>query len=351
MSGIIELVRPELRKLRPYRAAHYEPGMLRLNANETPWPPPGDQTQNGLNRYPEVRPATLTRRLARHYGLEPEQLLVTRGSSEAIDCLVRCFCRAGIDEIVITPPTFGMYDFYAQVQGAGVRSVPLLRKRGFAVDTSAIVDGWGEYSKLLFLCSPNNPTGNAIPDEQLQRICDALGSRGLVVVDAAYVEFANHDPTLDLLAAHENVVVLRTLSKALGLAGLRCGAVLGAPAIIDVLSAILPVYSFPTPSQAAALTYLEGDYEALFRKRIHILTGERQRLAAALGSRPWVQRVWPSEANFLLLEVDEPEHVLGTAKAAGIMLRDFSGEANLRGAIRITVGNAEQNDRLLESLC
>jgi histidinol-phosphate aminotransferase len=99
------------------------------------------------------------------------------------------------------------------------------------------------------------------------------------------------------------------------------------------------------------LTYLEGDYEALFRKRIHILTGERQRLAAALGSRPWVQRVWPSEANFLLLEVDEPEHVLGTAKAAGIMLRDFSGEANLRGAIRITVGNAEQNDRLLESLC
>lgn len=350
MSAILNLVRPEIRELRPYVAAQFEAGMLRLNANETPWPPLGDQPADRLNHYPEVRPVTLTHRLADHYGLQPEQLLVTRGSSEAIDLLVRCFCRANQDDIVICPPTFGMYEVYAQLQGAGTVHVPLLKDDGYALDIEAIKRAWSPRCKLLFICSPNNPTGNRIPTAQVDELCEFVRGRGLVIVDAAYVEFADEDPTAELLQRHENVAILRTLSKALGLAGIRCGAVAAAPAVIDVLGCILPPYCYPTPSQDAALACLDPEFRPELKTRVATLRAERERLADQISRLPDVTRVWPSEANFLLVETPTPTRLVDAARNGGILIRDFSRDPFTKDCLRITIGSVAQNDQLLAAL-
>jgi len=350
MSAIIDLVRPEIRNLRPYRSARFETGLVRLNANETPWRPPGDDSAGGLNHYPEPRPELLTRRLAAHYGVGPESLLVTRGSSEAIDVLIRCFCRAGRDEVVICPPTFGMYEVYAQVQGAAIRAVPLVAEHGFALDVEAIVDGWREGTRLVFVCSPNNPTGNRVPADRLSELAAGIAGRGLVVVDGAYTEFADEDPTTALLAESENIVVLRTLSKAAGLAAVRCGAALGHPVVIDHLNRILPPFSYPTPSQDAALACLDESFAAELRRRIGIVRTERERLAARLAARDDVRRVWRSETNFVLIEAADPKHFVAAAHQGGVLVRDFSWDNWLANAIRITVGTPEQNDQLLAAL-
>jgi len=348
MNNLLDLARPEIRALRAYRAARHEDGLVRLNANETPWPAIGDG--NSLNRYPNERPVTLTGRLTTHYGLDPGRVLVTRGSTDAIDLLLRGFCRAGQDEIIICPPTFTMYRVYGHIQGAAVREVPLLRERGFALNHKAIIDSWTPQTKLLFVCSPNNPTGNRVPDAELDELCVALAGRGLVVVDGAYSEFADSDPTRSLLQRHDNAVVLRTLSKAYGLAGIRCGALLADAEIISLLGKVLPPYAFPTPSVQAALHCLEQLDEDEQNQRIAKLTAERARLATELAELDSVTQIWPSEANFLLAEFREPGRAVEAARQGGVLVRDFSEEPGLSGCLRITVGDPDQNNQLLASL-
>lgn len=350
MSSILNLVRREIRELRPYVAAQFETGLLRLNANETPWRPPGDRSAAGLNHYPEVRPVTLTRALAQHYELEPDQILVTRGSSDAIDLLVRGFCSAREDDIVICPPTFGMYEVYAQLQGAGTIHVPLLRSEGYALDIQGIRQAWSSRCKLLFICSPNNPTGNRFPTTQIHALCESLTDRGVVVVDAAYVEFADEDPTAELLQRHENVAILRTLSKAMGLAGIRCGAVAASTAVISALGCILPPYSYPTPSRDAALACLDPDCRDELLAHTAELRGERERLVDEIGRLPNVDKVWPSETNFLLVETSTPSKLVKAAKSGGILVRDFSWDTYTRNCLRITIGSTAQNDQLLAAL-
>ena len=180
MTDISRLFRPEIRDLHPYRAADYAEGLVRLNANETPWRSAGDASLAGLNQYPEVVPAALAARLAARYGVDHGRLLVTRGSTEGIEILVRALCRAGLDDVVVCPPTFGMYAHYAQLQGAGVVQVPLATDADFSLDVDGILDAWNDRCKLLFLCSPNNPTGNQMPEAQLNELCASLSGRGLV---------------------------------------------------------------------------------------------------------------------------------------------------------------------------
>ena len=350
MSGICGLLRPEIRQLRPYKPADYVGGYVRLNANETPWRPPADETRDGLNRYPDPRPAELTERLTDFYGLRPGQLLVTRGSSEAIDVLVRGFCRAGQDSIVICPPTFGMYEVYAQIQGAGIQRVPLNRAEGYSLPVDPILRQWSPASKLVFVCSPNNPTGNRFPDAEISRLCAGLAGRGVVALDAAYQEFAGDDPLGELLAQHENLVVLRTLSKALSLAGVRCGALIGQAELIELLGRVLPPYCFPTTSQDAVLRSLAPGAQQEFVRRRQLILMERERLMAALPGRAGIERVWPSAANFILVESRDASSLVARARAAGILLRDFSWDPLLPGAVRITVGSPEENTRLLGAL-
>jgi len=350
MTGAVELLRPDIRQLRPYKPADYVSGFIRLNANETPWRPPGDETRDGLNRYPDPRPAELTERLTAFYGLQPGQLLVTRGSSEAIDVVVRAFCRAGQDNVLICPPTFGMYEVYARIQGAGVQQVPLDRASGYSLPVDTILREWLPATKLVFVCSPNNPTGNRFPDTDVRRLCAGLAGRGVVILDAAYQEFAGEDPLRELLAAHDNLVVLRTLSKALGLAGVRCGALIGRSDLVELLSRVLPPYCFPTTSQDAVLRLLTPEASQELPRRRGLILTERERLTAALPHVPGIDRVWPSAANFILVESREAPAVVARARAAGILLRDFSWDPLLPGGIRITVGSVAENDQLLDAL-
>lgn len=349
MSSVLDLARPDLRALDPYVPGAYEPGMIRLNANESPWRAPGDTTERGLNVYPPPRPFALRDRLAAHYGARPEEMLVTRGSSEAIDVLIRGFCRAGQDDILICPPTFDMYRVYATIQAAGIVRVPLVRGAdGFALDTSAVLDALGGRVKIVFLCTPNNPTGQSIPRADVEAVCEAAAGRALVVIDEAYHEFASTN-YLDLRARHDHVVLLRTLSKFVSLAGVRCGALIAAREVIDYLGNVLPPYTFPTPSIEHVLDALRDDSLRVSSERIAVIKRERERLGLALRDVPGVVEVYPSDANFILVRTRDGARFRAAAHRAGILVRTFADPA-VADCVRITIGRPEDNDRLLEAV-
>lgn len=348
MSSVIQLARPDIRELTPYSAADYEDGLVRLNANETPWPAPGGALDSSLNRYPPERPVELAIKLAEYYRVDAEELLVTRGSSEAIDLLIRGFCKAGEDAVVICPPTFGMYRVYADIQGARVHEIPLREDQDYALDTDEIARNWPIDAKLLFICSPNNPTGNAFDTEQLKLLCGLLHGRALVVVDAAYAEFTDNDGSIEVLRENDNVVVLRTLSKAFGLAGARCGALLGPEDVVSMLNSVMPPYAFSTPCLDAVLACLTPDAHASVNERCALIRSERQRLAIELKNLAGIEKVFSSDANFLLVKAKDANRLAQLAQSGGVLIRNFGPQ--LPGCLRITVGTSEQNDQLINSL-
>jgi histidinol-phosphate aminotransferase len=350
MSGVLDIARPDLIGMQPYQHAAWEPTLERMHANELPWRTLGDNTRVGLNRYPEPQPRELVRALATLYEVAPEQVLVGRGSDEAIDLLVRGFCRAGQDRVMVFPPTFGMYAVAARIQGAGVVEVPLDRERGFALDEAAMVDRWRPGTKILFFCSPNNPTGNLLDSQTILRLCSQLAGQALIVVDEAYLEFSAAASFSAALVRHSNLVVLRTLSKAHALAGARCGALLGDPALVDLLRRMIPPYALSGPTIEAALHALEPPQLAISRARRDTIVAERSRLAEAFARLSVVSRVWPSVANFLLVECLDPDRALRAAIDAGILIRDVRGYPGLGSHLRISIGTPEQNDRLLRAL-
>jgi histidinol-phosphate aminotransferase len=352
MSDPLELARPELLRLRPYTPGAYEPDCVRLNANESPWRAPGDTTERGLNRYPPPRPQALRRRLAEHYGTAPERMLVTRGSSEAIDVLIRGFCAAGRDRILVCPPTFDMYRVYATIQDAGIVTAPLIRERDFALDTAALLAVLDDDAdvKLVFICSPNNPTGQSMNRADIEAVCEALTGRALLVLDEAYHEFAEADDFMALAERHAHVVLLRTLSKFVSLAGVRCGALIAAPQVVEFLENVLPPYTFPTPSIELVLKALSKDSLQVSRERVTLIKRERERLTEALRDVPQVVNVWPSDANFVLIEARDGARFSDQARAAGILVRLFPGDPTLTNCVRITVGRPEDNDRLLQAV-
>ncbi|HEX7338896.1 MAG TPA: histidinol-phosphate transaminase [Rhodanobacteraceae bacterium] len=347
--NVLDLARPEVVALKPYSSARMEArnAQVMLNANESPWLPVGDAGQ-GLNRYPEPQPAVLCSRLAEVYGVRDEQILVSRGSDEAMDLLVRVFCRPGQDAIAICPPTFGMYAVCAGVQGAGVVSVPL--DADFGVDVEALLAAVTPAVKLVFLCSPNNPTGGVVPLEDIEAVAAALAERALVIVDEAYVEFADGDSAAALLDDYPNVLVLRTLSKAWALAGARIGALLAAPGIIALVRRIMPPYPLPTPSVDAALATLSDEAMQTVRERIASIRYQRDCLRKRLRALPQVRAVLPSQANFLTVRFDDAAAVYGALLAQGIVVRDVTRYPGLADCLRISVGSAQDNAQLLQVL-
>ena len=353
MSWLTELARPEIRALRAYEPAQWEPGLVRLHANELPWRAHGDDSEAGLNRYPEPHPLALGAALARFYGVEPSMLLTARGSDEAIDLLTRCYCRAGLDAIVVCPPTFGMYSLAARVQGAAVIEVPLRRESGYACDTAALLSQCTERVKLVFLCSPNNPTGNRLDGDAILELGRALQGRALLVVDEAYVEFAAGPSLISALAALPGLVVLRTLSKAYGLAGARCGALIAHPELVALVRKVIQPYALTQPTIEAAFRMLEPAGLAAVRVHVAAIVAERSRLGLALGALGRVRRVWPSETNFLLVDFDSAaaaHEAQQRAHAAGLLVRGLTNYAGLEQALRVSIGSVAQNDRLLASL-
>ncbi|MGB5740559.1 MAG: histidinol-phosphate transaminase [Woeseia sp.] len=341
-----ELARPEIAALKPYVTALQQPDTLRLNANEAPVAPLAD----GLNRYPQIRPDALQAALAALFAVHAEQLLVTRGSSEAIDLLTRTFCRAYQDNVVVMPPTFSMYQVYARMQGAEVIEVPLDPDADFAPNIDEILARCTEYSKLVFVCSPNNPTGGSVPFSDIERLLRVRAGKSLIVVDEAYIEFSDEPSLIEQLERFPNLVILRTLSKAWGLAGSRCGAVLANPPIIELLGRLLPPYAFSAPSTERVLQSLSDRGQANARNVIAATIAERDKVGKALRAMPCVSRVWPSDANFLLVRFASLAPLRDALQKKRILIREFGDSSLLWNCARITIGNPEQNSLLLQAL-
>jgi histidinol-phosphate aminotransferase len=345
---IANLARAEIRALKPYEAAIQVDNTIRLNANEAPWTSSGDHFRRPLNRYPEIRPAALRAALAARYGCGSENLLVTRGTSEAIDLLIRVFCRAGQDNIVTTTPTFSMYRHYADVQGAELREVETTPGNNFEFDSEALLQACDESTRLIFLCSPNNPTGTLLARDTLLDILQERGQQSAVVVDEAYIEFADEVSVVKLLGEYENLIVLRTLSKALAFAGARCGSVIGPTDVISMLNAVQAPYALATPVVECVENALQAESLSEAERWVAKVVSERKRLVDALGELPFVRRIWPSAANFFLLEVDAADQLMRQTSSDNVLLRYFGG--SLADCVRITVGTRAENDSLLESL-
>jgi histidinol-phosphate aminotransferase len=346
--GIEALARPEIVAMKPYSSARKEaPGKgILLNANESPRPLL-DQPDR-LNRYPEPQPAELVARLANLYGIQQDQLLVTRGSDEGIDLLVRVFCRAGQDAILHCPPTFGMYRIAAQAQGADIVPVTRNATQGFELDEAAVLERFSKDPriKLIFLTSPNNPTGDLIGRDFLQRLLDVSRGRALVVLDEAYAEFCDEPSAAELIADHENLVVLRTMSKAWASAGLRCGSVLAQNAVITLLQRIIAPYPLPSPVLNLALQMLDEKMLQRQRALMEEIRANKTRLLCSLESFSFIREVIAGHANFILIATDDAARLLSYCAAKGVILRGFSADPLLQDYIRISVGSEKELEQL-----
>jgi len=343
------IARPELLAMSGYVSARMEAGSAEviLNANENPYAPELDGTADWhINRYPPPQPQQVIQLLAKLYGVAADQVLVTRGSDEGIDLLTRALCRAAVDKVVYCPPAFGMYAVAAGIQGALVDAVAL--DADWQPDVDAIV---AARPKLVFVCSPNNPTGNLMQRERMLDMCQRLSEQALVIVDEAYIEFAGAASMAELLAELPNLVILRTLSKAWGMAGLRCGAVLADAAIVALLGKIMAPYPLSIASQALATAALQDQQQAMHAHIAELIAARGQMynaLQALQASQPQkLLQVWPSAGNFLLIRVAAAAQLVSAAAAKGILLRNQSRQPGLNNCVRISIGTTTENQRLL----
>ena len=353
MSEVLDLVRPELRDFAGYASARRTQvsGSVWLNANESPQPSLADAGL-ALNRYPEPQPVKLRERMASLYGVRTPQLLVTRGSDEGIDLLVRALCRAGQDAVLIAPPCFGMYAVCARVQNANLVEVPLDDVDGtWTLNIERVLAAVSEHSvRVIFLCSPGNPTGHALSLAQIRGLLEALQGRALVAVDEAYVEYSSIASASSLLDEYPGLAVLRTLSKAHALAGARVGAVLADPSLIAVLGNISAPYPVPSPSAAVAWAALGEPALAQSTRRCRVAIEEREALFAALVESGLCKRIYRSEGNYLLVRFDDAEQAFRRLLAAGVVVRDMRSTPMLGDALRISIGTAEENRLMLDAL-
>lgn len=339
MRPLAELVRPNIRTLAPYSTARDEYGGQRidvwLDANESPY-------DNGVNRYPDPRQQRLRELLAARKGIATDRIFIGSGSDEAIDLAYRIFCRPGIDNAVSIAPTYGMYRVAAAVNDVELREVPL--GNDFSLPVERLLAAADERSKLLWLCSPNNPTGNAFPDREIEELLRRFD--GVVVLDEAYIDFAEGQGFLPRIDEFPNLIVLQTLSKAWGMAGLRLGLAFASERIAALFGQVKYPYNINTLTQQTAAECLRRDIAA----QIAQIREERGRLAAALAGCGCIERVYPSQANFLLVKTADPDRLYGELIAAGVIVRNRTRLTGCEGCLRITVGTPAENGRMLETV-
>jgi histidinol-phosphate aminotransferase len=347
MMDINKMARAEIVAMKPYVSARNSAaadGIL-LNANEAPFPHVDDsQWQRlALNRYPSPQPALLKTRMAELYGVSEANILVTRGSDEGIDLLTRVFCRAGQDAIVECTPCFGMYRIAATIQAAEVIDVPRLAEQGFQIDFARLENVIQEQSgvKLVFLTTPNNPTGDLIGRQQLERVLKVCEDKALVILDEAYIEFCSADSACELISKWPQLVVLRTLSKAWAAAGIRCGTVIADAAVIGLLQRVIAPYPLAATAIDAALQATSGDAIGRQQDFIALVKNGRADLQDFLSGCNWVEMIWESEANFILLRVSNAGELVEWCASNGIRIRDFSSQPQLEGCVRLTIGSED----------
>lgn len=350
MNPVVALARPDIVSLKPYSHAAWLPSLTRLHANEAPWRPSGDVSGAGLNRYPEPQPQELIARLAALYQVPGECVLATRGADEAIDLLSRVYLRAGSDAILQLSPTFGMYQVSARIQGAEVFEVALRRGLEWSFDPDELLSAWRPAMKLVYLCSPNNPTANSFERAAVEHICTALDGKAIVVIDEAYIEWSRGTSLTSWLQRFQTLAILRTLSKAHALAGARVGALLACADLVQLAKRVIPPYALPQPTVEAAIRALAPEELSRSRQRREALLTERERLHRALQSSPLIEKVWPSDTNFLLIDCHDVERFLRDGVAGGLIVRDLRGHPALPNSLRVTVGAPEHNDALLRAV-
>ncbi len=345
MFDLARLVRPNIAGLKPYSSARAEfvgTADIFLDANENAF---GSPAGDGLNRYPDPLQAELKRGVATLTSVDPTQIFVGNGSDEAIDLLFRIFCEPGRDEVIICPPTYGMYRVSADINDVSVREVRLTDE--FQLDVPAILEAISPKTKLIFICSPNNPTGNLMRRESV--IAVAANFNGMVVVDEAYIDFANEPSFIVELESMPNLVVLQTFSKAWGMAGVRVGLAFASPAITGVLNRVKPPYNVSSVAQQTVLNAIETG-QTKVSQWIEETLRERARLVRELGALGFVETVFPSDANFLLVKVTDATAVYRYLVESGIVVRDRSNVELCVGCLRITVGTADENARLVSAM-
>jgi len=350
------LLRKAIRTFQPFSSARKEAAgakptspPVRLDANENPWPPPGDfAAQCAINRYPEPQPEEIKNLLAELYKVTPDRILLSRGSDELPDLLIRSFCQPGREGIVLCPPTFPIYEVAAAINEAPVRRVPLRAAHGYDLDVEGILKNWRPEEKLLIIPSPNAPMGHMMPEAQIMALLEGLKERAIVVVDEAYIEFSGSPGWAADLGRHPHLAITRTLSKAYALAGARLGVLLAAPSVIAILAGVLPPYAISAPTITLVKQALSDKGLALMKEHRETLLSERERLGKALARYKMIKGIFPSDGNFLLVQTDDAAALVARCREAGILVRNRSGD--LANTVRVTIGSPAENDRLLAVL-
>ncbi len=347
--SIEELARKNVRELTPYQSARRLGGKgdVWLNANEFPTPVQYGLTQQTLNRYPECQPKAVIENYAQYAGVKPEQVLVSRGADEGIELLIRAFCEPGQDAVLFCPPTYGMYSVSAETLGVEYRTVQALED--WQLDLAAIAEKL-DGVKVVYVCSPNNPTGQIIKPQDMRVLLEMTRGKALVVADEAYIEFCPQATLAGWLAEYPHLVVLRTLSKAFALAGLRCGFTLANAEVIALLMKVIAPYPLSTPVADIAAQALSPQGITAMRERVAQILAERQYLVSALKDIPCVEQVFDSETNYILVRLTASSSVFKSLWDQGIILRDQNKQPSLSGCLRITIGTRAESQRVIDAL-
>jgi histidinol-phosphate aminotransferase len=344
MIDINKLQRENIKNLRPYSTARDEykgQASVFLDANENSY---GSPLEENYNRYPDPLQLDLKDAIGKIKGVPIENTFLGNGSDEAIDLLFRAFCEPGKDNVIILPPTYGMYEVSANINNIEIRKVNLLPN--YQLDLDKIAEAIDENTKLIFICSPNNPTGNSIIRTDIETIL--ANFNGLVVIDEAYINYAKQRTFIQELTEYPNLVILQTFSKAWGLAALRLGMAFASRPVIDVLNKVKPPYNINQATQDIALKALANIEQV--NEWIKITVAERDNLSKQLETLPMVKKVHPSDANFILVEVAEALKTYDALVEQGIIVRDRSKVTLCEGCLRITIGTSTENETLLNAL-
>lgn len=338
------LIRDNIKKLTPYSSARSEfkgNASILLDANENPF---GSPLKENYNRYPDPLQQKLKEKLSHLKGIPVGNIFLGNGSDEAIDIIIRAFCEPGVDNVILFTPTYGMYEVAANINNVTCKKISLTSN--YQLDLLKVADSIEEHTKLIFICSPNNPTGNNIRHQDIREILTNFN--GLVIVDEAYIDFSSQSSLLNELAQFPNLVILQTLSKAWGLAGLRLGIAFAIPDIISIFNKIKPPYNINQATQNIALEALNGEEQV--RRWVVELVDEREKFSGLLKEVKEVTNVYQSDANFILVKLIEPSALYHYLIHRGIVVRDRSMIDLCEDCLRITIGTPQQNITLLESI-
>jgi histidinol-phosphate aminotransferase len=344
MFDLNKLIRPNIRNLVPYSSARDEfsgEAKVFLDANENSL---GSPLTKWYNRYPDPHQHAIKEKLAKIKGIGPEHIFLGNGSDECIDLLFRSFCEPGKDNVIICPPTYGMYEVSANINDVAIRKAPLLED--FQLDLVHIENLADEHTKLIWLCSPNNPTGNSLRREDIEMVLNNFG--GIVVIDEAYINFARQKSFIQELTEYPNLVVMQTFSKAWGMAGLRLGMAFASTAITGVLDKVKPPYNINQATQELVLKAIEEVGQV--NDMIKLLVDMREALSDVFRSMPTVEKVYPSDANFILVKISDARKIYEFMLTRGIVLRDRSNVTLCEDCLRITVGTEQENTLLVDAM-